>query len=501
MADVIILSGGSTERENVPKITRSLGPYRITSELKKHGYTAVVIDYTQYMTAEEIINAISKQLTSETLWVGYSSTFFFTQRDKEYMNNPLKRMYQNISYEKISKIYEFVKKNSSAKIVFGGAYALVAHADHNVDYYIAGYGDVSSVDLTNVLSGKKQTLDYFSEKDINGKKCIIIDSGKYPEPAMDQLQTFFYHDDVNLLPGEAVPIELARGCIFKCKFCSYPLLGKKKGTYIRNMEEVRDELIELWETKGTNSYYITDDTFNDDNDKMENFHKLFTSLPFKPKFSAFLRLDLIDRYPHQADLLVESGLVGNFFGIESFNLKSARAIGKGLHPDKIKSRLSWVREKWEGKVNTAVGLIIGLPYDDDAYFQELWDYVHSKDYKVQYTAFNPLHITDKSKGVNLYGSEFAMNPEIYGYSFDEYGWVHKEQGLTFRKAANIANNFSISMQKKTFVAEFEVIKYLSLGIPFEDLTKYPEHELSKIHNIPKLNNDKLTMYKQMIGAI
>ena len=267
------------------------------------------------------------------------------------------------------------------------------------------------------------------------------------------------------------------------------------------MEEVRDELVKLWETRGTDLYYITDDTFNDDNDKMEEFHKLFTSLPFKPKFAAFLRLDLIDRFPHQADLLLEAGLVGNFFGIESFNHKSAKAIGKGLHPDRVKERLKWVREKWKGKVNTGVGLIIGLPYDDDKYFQELWEYVHSDDYPVQHTSFNALHITDKTKGVNLYGSEFAMNPEIYGYSFNDDGWVHKEQGLDFKKCSGIADMFSKSMSNKTLVRDFQVITYLSMGIPMHDIMTYTETDIQRMYNIPKINDDKMTLYKQMIGAI
>jgi hypothetical protein len=501
MADVIILSGSKYNEEFFPRLQRPLGPYRITSELKKHGYDAIVIDYTQYMTSDEINKSISKYLTPNTLWVGYSSTLFFTPRDESFRNNPLVRMYQNTPYEKISKIYDHIKKNSSAKIVFGGAYALMAHADHQVDYYIAGYGDVSAVDLTNFLAGKKDSIDYYTETDIGGKTAIIIDSGKYPEPQMDQLQTFYHDDDVNLIPGEGLPIEFARGCIFKCKFCSYPLLGKKKGTYIRDTEEVRDELVKLWETRGTDSYYITDDTFNDDNDKMEEFHKLFTSLPFKPKFSCFLRLDLIDRFPHQADLLLEAGLVGNFFGIESFNHKSARAIGKGLHPDRVKERLKWVRDKWKGKVNTGIGLIIGLPYDDEKYFQELWDYIHSEEYSVQNTSFNPLHITDKTKGVNLYGSEFAMNPEIYGYAFNKDGWFHKEQDLSFKKCCDIASTFSKSISHKTYVSDFYVIDYLSMGIPMSDITKYTENELINRYNIAKLNDEKLMMYKQMIGAV
>jgi radical SAM superfamily enzyme YgiQ (UPF0313 family) len=252
----------------------------------------------------------------------------------------------------------------------------------------------------------------------------------------------------------------------------------------------------LWETRGTEHFYITDDTFNDDNDKMEEFHKLFTTLPFKPKFSAFLRLDLIDRFPHQADLLLEAGLVGNFFGIESFNHKSAKAIGKGLHPDRVKERLKWVRQKWEGKVNTGIGLIIGLPYDDDKYFQELYDYVTSDDYPVQATSFNALYINNKHNGINLYASEFAMNPEIYGYKFNERGWYHEEQGFDFQKCQQISLFLNQAVDHKTKVPEFQMISYLSLGVDRNDLHNLTMNEIERKYNIPKMNNEKIILYKQ-----
>jgi hypothetical protein len=501
LADVIILSGTEYRPDHLAQVQRGLGAYRVASELKKQGYDAVVIDYIQYMSTEEIINAISKVLTKDTLWLGYSSSFFILRKNDGSPLSPVEKLYQSTPYRQITTIYDYVRANSKAKIVFGGAFSLISQADPEVDYYIVGYGDVSTVDLTHYLAGKKDKIEHYEEKDINGSKTIVIDSGKYPEPAMDTLQTVWYDDNVNLLPGEGVPLEFARGCIFKCKFCSYPLLGKKKGTYIRDMEEVRDEMLKLWETRGTEHFYITDDTFNDDNDKMEEFHKLFTSLPFKPKFSCFLRLDLIDRFPHQADLLLEAGLVGNFFGIETLNHKSGKAIGKGLHPERVKERLKWVRDKWKDKVNIGTAFIFGLPYDDEKYFQELWDYVHSPDYPAQNTTFNALFMTDKNKSTNPYQSEFSMNPEIYGYSFDEYGWVHEEQKLDYRMCTDIANSFNRSMLPTTYIADFQMISYLSLGVALEDILKYNQFDLMKHYDIPKLNAEKISQYKTMVGAI
>jgi hypothetical protein len=493
LAQVILLNGSGESSEYYPRIQRSLGAYRVASAIKQNGYSVAVIDFIQYLTIDEIISAISKHLSKETLWVGYSSTFFYANKAAA---SGIERMYQNISYTKISSIYSFIKSNSTAKIVFGGARALQAHDDPLVDYYVAGYADNSSVDLTNFLSGKTPTIQNLN----TDNNTLLIDSGKYPEPSMDSLKTNWEDPNFYLMRGESIPLEFARGCIFKCKFCSYPLLGKRKGTYIRDMSQVKDEITEVWERTGTNTFYITDDTFNDDNEKMEEFHKLFTSLPFKPKFSAFLRLDLLDRFPHQADLLLEAGLVGNFFGIESLNHKSARAIGKGLHPDKVKFRLNWVREKWKGKVNIGVGFIIGLPYDNDQYFKELEDYVFSKDYPAQHTVFNPLGIFDKSRGVNLYGSEFSMNSEIYGYKFDQNGlWYHEEQNLNYTKCKEITNYLNARAQQQNMVSEFQMMTYLNLGIDLQHILKYNQLQLDSMYNIPELNAIKLNEYKKLIG--
>ena len=503
MAQIIILTGNTHVHDQYPRVQRTLGAYRVASALIQSGYSVQVIDYIQYMSSDELVNALSKHLGKETIWVGYSSTFFglnlgsFGHKKSEYTD--MFKLYTT-NMDNMDIVYDYIKKNSNAKIVFGGSKVLGQKVDPRVDYYMLGYSDVSSVYLSDFLSGKTNHLEGTS---ILPNGSTLVDSSKFEEPKMDNIKTDWGHDSFLLLPKEPVSLEFARGCIFKCKFCNYPLLGKKKGTYIRDMEEVRDELVKLWETKQTDSFYITDDTFNDDNDKMEEFHKLFTSLPFKPKFAAFLRIDLLDKFPHQADLLAEAGLIGAFFGVESFNHKSARVIGKGLHPDKVKKRLSWLKDKWKGTTNISAGLILGLPYDDDAYFNELYDYITSDDYPIDQTSFSPLWIKDPKQGVDPYSSEFTLKPEIYGYSFDEEGrWMH-ENGMTADIAGNVARKLAEANHANTKVkaGDFSMITYLALGIPLSDILNLSQYGLHIKYNIPELNKPILDTYKKMIGAI
>jgi len=501
MTQCIILTGGVEAHPTAPRIQRSLGPYRIASALEDNGYTTFVLDFIIHLSVDEIKQALKPHLGNDTLWIGFSSTFFYqpydgtkTKKDRMY--------YTDVSV--IEEIISYVKENSNAKIVYGGAGAPFHLDDDAIDFYVLGYADNSTVALTNYI--KTNDIAYLTQYDtikIGNEECIVIDSAKYPEPTMDNLTTRFQ----NVLPGEGLPIELARGCIFRCKFCSYPLLGKKKGTYLRDPDGIKDELIELWEKHGTDSYYFTDDTFNDDNDKIEALHRVFTSLPFKPKFSAYLRIDLINKYPHQADLLTEMGLIGTYFGLETLQPKSAIAIGKGLAPNKVKDRLYWLDEKWHNKVNIASGFILGLPYDTREYFKELIDWCKEKDNPIDFIDFYALHLYNRTgegkQKLAAYSSEFSLNPEVYGYEFpkdDFRAWTLPDKNLTYEECGQIATWYRGMMQRRNKFAEFQMITALNSGISLDDLYSMTIKDIMNKYPIPMLNADRLQAYKNLVGV-
>ena len=115
-----------------------------------------------------------------------------------------------------------------------------------------------------------------------------------------------------ILKGETLPIEVSRGCIFKCKFCAFPLNGKSKLDYLRDPILIKEELQYNYEKYGTTHYFLSDDTFNDSTTKVEQIHKVVTSLPFKIKFTTYLRLDLLHAHQEQISMLEEMGLASPF---------------------------------------------------------------------------------------------------------------------------------------------------------------------------------------------
>ena len=494
MANCIILTGGTNCSIHLPVIQRSLGPYRVASALEDAGYSTFVLDYIIRLSLDEIKQALKQHLTKDTLWVGFSSTFFFGGSD----NSRLGQMYYS-SLNEIEELFKFIRENSSAKIIYGGAKAPFLLADDRIDYYVLGYADTGVIALTDYL--RTGDSKFISE---TGN---VIDSMNYPEPKMDDVSTYWWKPEFNVLPNEGLPIELARGCIFRCKFCSYPLLGKDKGTYLRDPVHIKDELIRIWETTGTTTYYLTDDTFNDDNDKIEALHKAFTELPFKPKFSAYLRIDLLNKYPHQADLLTEMGLIGTYLGIETLQADSAKCIGKGLHPNKVKDRLYWLAEQWKNKVNIASGFILGLPYDSKEYFNELFNWCREFDNPIQRIDFYPLYLYNRPNNarkdeLKKYTSEFSLNPEIYGYQFkgeDNFNNWQLDNELTYKTCSDIAQQFQNVIQHRNKIAEFQMITALNIGIELNDLYSLTEPQILQKYDTVKLNTVKLDQYKKLIG--
>jgi Radical SAM superfamily len=497
MTQCVLISNGVFRNVSEFRHQRSLGVYRIASALQQSGYESIVIDCVEDFSEEEISQFFDKHICDDTIWVGISSTFF----DDKFGESS--RGTQFIEY-----LIEEIKRRSNCKIISGGHLSKRIQTNEDIDFFVVGNADTAVINLTRYIETSDSSFLPFVEERLNSrlKPQYTIRAEKYKEPELNETITNWLDPKFCISKGEALPLELARGCIFKCKFCSYPLLGKKKGTYTIDAEIIKDQLIQLYEVNGTTDYYIADNTFNDDNDKMEILHKMFTSLPFKPRFCSFLRLDLINRFPHQADMLLDMGLVSTFFGIESLNYESARAIGKGLHPNKVKDRLYWLKEKWAGKAVMTGGFILGLPYDTEKYFNELLRWCMEKDNPLDTFAFNALWLYSK-KLENAVYSEFEINPEIYGYEFQEgpanNNWFLKSQNLTYEKCENSVNLIDSIVRTKNKINDFTVISALNSGIPLHDIATIPAIKLYQNYNLHQSSKrqESVSEYKKRLLSL
>ena len=68
-------------------------------------------------------------------------------------------------------------------------------------------------------------------------------------------------------------MEWSRGCIFKCAFCTYPILGVRDD-HSRDENDLYEEMIENYERWGTKYYALADETVNDYHEKLERYAKV-----------------------------------------------------------------------------------------------------------------------------------------------------------------------------------------------------------------------------------
>jgi hypothetical protein len=203
------------------------------------------------------------------------------------------------------------------------------------------------------------------------------------------------------------------------------------------------------------------------------------------------------------------GLIGTFFGLETLNYDSGKAIGKGLHPNKVKDRLYWLHDLWKNKVNMSAGFILGLPYDTQDYFYDLISWCLEDDNPLQEILFNPLHLVNVSsfpedrqsvlKRMN-YVSEFSLNPDIYGYQFENTSsWKLPAQDLTFTGCKNIASSFTEMIHQKNKVAAFGMTSLLNIGVSLDDLYNLTQGQLVQKYDIEFLAKNKIDEYKKLIN--
>ena len=90
-----------------------------------------------------------------------------------------------------------------------------------VDYVIVGLAETETVDLLDSLSGRTRRI--FSR--------IIDHDRKAHNPCWDfRTSTTKYTSFDFIQPQETLNLEVARGCKFKCAYCSYPLIGNEHKT-------------------------------------------------------------------------------------------------------------------------------------------------------------------------------------------------------------------------------------------------------------------------------
>lgn len=371
-------------------ILRAPGAHRIATQLRSQNIHTDVVDFYLDWSGSELKEIIDHTVTDSTLFVGFSCSLMFD------------------GIEEFATLRDYIRtKNPKTAIVVGG-YGTTQKGFDGADWYIEGYGEYATTALVEHLKDPNCEIKY--QLDELGRK-VIYTKEHYPVNKLTSLNIKYQPSDF-IQSNEVLSLETARGCIFKCKFCSFQLLGKSKLDYLRDPREIKEELINNYQQYGTTRYIITEDTFNDSDEKVDMFYEIVKSLPFKLNFMGYTRADLLASKPYNMDKLVDAGFTNMHFGIETFNESAGRSIGKGMSGDKLKEVLVKFKQNYPQLYLNAT-FIAGLPGETEQDIRSAAEWViTSKCF--DFWTFNPLMIPTKNK--LIYSSEFTDNYLMYGYT-------------------------------------------------------------------------------------
>jgi len=451
-----------------PSASRAAGGYRIATHLRQQGWDIEVVDYIAYWNLEDLITLIDRRHTRNTIkWIGISSTWIFRHDIVEGIVSYIKKTYPEI------------------KIIMGGNVNF--NKDLQADYYVYGFGEHAAAAILKYEFSNGQKP--YGRPHYKGWAIDALTF--YPAWPMESYVSE-YEDRDFLVPGDVVSVEIGRGCRFKCKFCNFPVLGVKEDTSMSE-ETMYRHFSTMYEKWGVDTYNVADETINERSSKLEKMAKAVERCDFKPNFGAFTRLDLFNSHPEMIELMARARIWGQYYGIETFNHLSGKAIGKGLDPEINKQLMLNVRDytlKHLGAYRGTASFIAGLPHETSENLKSTHEWLTSNwadqnwmFWALTIPAEENFRLSAFGEDLSKYGYTAMTDAEIDNYQRSHNGIIDHERQL-FRFLGQViwkndhGNYFTFQEQATSYDGQtgtvatmdgnFNTWGILSLGVSIEE---------------------------------
>ena len=462
----VVLFNSITTVSRIHKTTRTWGVHRIATEIRKKGFTCRVINFINSFSFEEINLILDTVISDDTKIVGFSSNFW-AWYDNEDLDN---------TFEKLNYIIDYVRnKFPNIKIIAGGTSSTfyVSTKLKKVNAIFQGFAENSLIKYLKAIEDNKSLplpSSYSSENENSHGNIPMYSDLSTDVFDFNESQTIFLPEDIVDF-YDFPTIEIGRGCIFKCKFCSFENLGKRPGTLIRDMSLVKDELVENYERWGVTRYQLLDDTFNDDMIKVEQWTRMSQSLPFKLEYTAHLRGDLVQRHKDSAAMLVESGLRGCHLGVETLDKKASRAIAKPWSGTHAREWIPEIQQTIWRDVNITVNLVLGLPYESLMSMHDGFQWAYKNKLG---TVFYSYHVFPPESKLDTV-SYIELNYEKYGIRFTDTGWA--TDITNNHETERLRDYFNLKIARATAADSWDTNVFIGLGYTREEVMSQPKKTL------------------------
>lgn len=163
-----------------------------------------------------------------------------------------------------------------------------------------------------------------------------VDSIPFPYRNIEGWQN--YYDPSMPTQKPMLQLYSAKGCPFKCTFCSWPQTMYGGNVALRKPEKIAQEIKEAVAAQKYKSIFFDDDTFNLGTERISELcdHLKEIGLPW----TMMGRLDVSPAWLY--DKMVDSGCVGMRFGIETFDLEVLKNVKKGIEKKDFRGTLEHI---------------------------------------------------------------------------------------------------------------------------------------------------------------
>lgn len=195
-----------------------------------------------------------------------------------------------------------------------------------------------------------------------------------------------------IVPGNRIPIDVGRGCPFRCSFCSASLFWRRRYR-LKSVERIIEEIKFLTAHYGVRSFSLEHDIFTLDNVRVGEFCAALSEESLNIDWTCSARADYLDErlLPEMA----RAGCSRVYFGIETGSPRMQMCIGKNLQLDRA---LSATQQAVNHGISVEASFMTGFPQEREEDLRQTLDVIfamlHSGVESIQLHVVSPLAGTE-----------------------------------------------------------------------------------------------------------
>jgi len=340
---VILINSPSSLNYN-PELSVSypLGLMYMASALEQRGIRVKIIDF---------IGVTNRNYIRDTLKINDADIFGISMATHN-------RFYALRTIDIIKSMHK------DARIVLGGIHATLFYNEilenAKVDAVFLGEGDFSFAEYAVNPDLEKTRIPGIAFKDTCGEivhtEIKWIDNlDTIPKPAFHLIDFRKYKNRLNEMDFHIIT---ARGCPFKCNFCSLPVIYN--GRYrVHSISRILEELELLQSIKENGRVMLHDDLFTIDTERTRQLCNGIIRKNIKLKWVIRSRVDAVEL--KTLKLMKESGCEEIFYGVESGSPQILRNMNKGIEIEEIRRAFRLTRESG---IKAISNIMLGYPGED-----------------------------------------------------------------------------------------------------------------------------------------